>query len=294
MIFTGFIEPHFFAGFSGGPKGALPALAGSESVLTNHGYAMIGDPRATWGITDGNPIWEEMREAAALIEPLFLLNVTLNTEGRITGLFAGDVVAAHRRGCDFVRRSAMVPVDEPFDAVVTTNSGYPLDQNLYQTVKGMQAARGIVRAGGAIIMAAECSDGLPSHGRYAELLAEAGSPDAILEMLRQPGFSAHDQWQVQIQAQIQRHADVYVYSDGLGDDEIRTCPAHPDPRHRVHPDGPRPRAALRAPAGPPHHRPPRLRLTVSRRHFAVLTGLSGTGNSNLLAERLTSAGMPTR
>ena len=161
VIFTGFIEPHFFAGFSGGPKGALPALAGSESVLTNHGYAMIGDPRATWGITDGNPIWEEMREAAALIEPLFLLNVTLNTDGRITGVFAGDVVAAHRRGCDFVRDSAMVAVDEPFDAVVTTNSGYPLDQNLYQTVKGMQAARGIVRSGGAIIMAAECSDGLP-------------------------------------------------------------------------------------------------------------------------------------
>ena len=223
VIFTGFVEPHFFAGFSGGPKGALPALAGSESVLTNHGYAMIGDPRATWGITDGNPIWEEMREAAALIEPLFLLNVTLNAQGRITGVFAGDVVTAHRRGCDFVRESAMVAVEEPFDAVVTTNSGYPLDQNLYQTVKGMQAARGIVRAGGAIIMAAECSDGLPSHGRYAELLAEAGSPDAILEMLRQPGFSAQDQWQVQIQAQIQRHADVYVYSDGLGDDEIRAA-----------------------------------------------------------------------
>ena len=223
VIFTGFIEPHFFAGFSGGPKGALPALAGSESVLTNHGYDMIGDPRATWGITDGNPIWEEMREAAAFIEPLFLLNVTLNAEGRITGVFAGDVVAAHRRGCGFVRRSAMVAVDRPFDAVVTTNSGYPLDQNLYQTVKGMQAARGIVRAGGAIVLAAECADGLPAHGRYAELLAQAGSPDAVLSMLRQPGFCAQDQWQVQIQAQIQRHADVYVYSGGLDDREIRAA-----------------------------------------------------------------------
>ena len=221
VIFTGFIEPHFFAGFSGGPKGALPALAGNESVLTNHGYTMIGDPRATWGITDGNPIWEEMREAAALIDPLFLLNVTLNVEGRITGVFAGDVVAAHQHGCAFVRDSAMVAIEEPFDAVVTTNSGYPLDQNLYQTVKGMQAARGIVRAGGAIVMAAECSDGLPSHGRYAELLANAGSPDAILEMLRQPGFSAQDQWQVQIQAQIQRHSHVYVYSGGLSDGDIR-------------------------------------------------------------------------
>ena len=223
VIFTGFIEPHFFAGFSGGPKGALPALAGSESVLTNHGYSMIGDPRATWGVTDGNPIWEEMREAARLIEPLFLLNVTLNTEGQITGVFAGDVVAAHRQGCGFVRDSAMMAVEKPFDVVVTTNSGYPLDQNLYQTVKGMQAARGIVRAGGAIIMAAECSDGVPSHGRYAELLAKTQSPEAALEMLRQPGFSAQDQWQVQIQAQIQSHAHVYVYSDGLSDDEIRNA-----------------------------------------------------------------------
>ena len=221
VIFTGFIEPHFFAGFSGGPKGALPALAGHESVLTNHGYAMIGDPRATWGVTEGNPIWEEMREAALLIEPLFLLNVTLNAGGEITGVFAGDVLQAHRRGCAFVRAGAMVPVAEPFDAVVTTNSGYPLDQNLYQTVKGMQAAKGIVRPGGAILLAAACEDGLPRHGRYAELLAEAGSPEAILERLRQPGFSEQDQWQVQIQAQIQRHAEVYVYSDGLSDAEIR-------------------------------------------------------------------------
>ncbi len=223
VIFTGFIEPHFFAGFSGGPKGALPALAGHESVLTNHGYAMIGDPRATWGATEGNPIWEEMREAALLIEPLFLLNVTLNAGGEITGVFAGDVLEAHRRGCAFVRGSAMVPVAEPFDAVVTTNSGYPLDQNLYQTVKGMQAAKGIVRPGGAILLAAACEDGLPRHGRYAELLAEAGSPEAILELLRQPGFSEQDQWQVQIQAQIQRHAQVYVYSDGLSDAEIRAA-----------------------------------------------------------------------
>lgn len=223
VIFTGFIEPHFFAGFSGGPKGALPALAGSESVLSNHGYAMIGTPSATWGITDGNPIWEEMREVALKINPLFLLNVSLNVSGHITGVFAGDVVKAHRRGCDFVRSSAMAPVAEPFDVVVTTNSGYPLDQNLYQTVKGMQAAKGIVRSGGAIILAAECAEGLPSHGRYAQLLASAGSPEAVLAMLQQPGFAEQDQWQVQIQAQIQRHADVYVYSDGLSDEEIRAA-----------------------------------------------------------------------
>jgi nickel-dependent lactate racemase len=219
-ILTGFIEPHFFAGFSGGPKGVLPALAGAESVLTNHGYAMIADPKATWGVCEGNPIWEEMREMALKVTPAFLLNVALNVDKQITGVFAGDVVAAHRAGREFVRQNAMVKVDAPYDVVITTNSGYPLDQNLYQTVKGMSAASQIVLPGGAILMAAGCEDGLPDHGLYAELLAEAGAPDAILAMLDQPGFNAQDQWQVQVQANIQKKADVYVYSDGLSDEQI--------------------------------------------------------------------------
>ena len=219
-ILTGFIEPHFFAGFSGGPKAVLPALSGVESVFTNHSRHMIAHPQATWGSTVGNPIWEEMCEVALQTNPTFLLNVTLNADQAITGVFAGDMLAAHAKGCAYVQESAMVGVDEPYDIVITTNSGYPLDQNLYQSVKGMSAASQIVRQGGAIIMAAACEDGLPEHGRYAELLAKAGSPDGFLDMLAQPGFSAQDQWQVQIQAQIQRRADVYVYSDGLTDDQI--------------------------------------------------------------------------
>ncbi len=219
-ILTGFIEPHFFAGFSGGPKGVLPALAGAESVLTNHGYAMIADPRATWGVCEGNPIWEEMREMALKVTPAFLLNVTMNNAKQITGVFAGDLVEAHRAGRDFARENAMVKVAAPYDVVITSNAGYPLDQNLYQTVKGMSAASQIVREGGAIVMAAGCEDGLPDHGLYGQLLAEAGSPDAILRMLAQPGYSAQDQWQVQIQANIQKKAEVYVYSDGLSDSQI--------------------------------------------------------------------------
>jgi nickel-dependent lactate racemase len=219
-ILTGFIEPHFFAGFSGGPKAVLPALSGAESVFTNHGRAMIAYPQATWGVTTGNPIWEEMRAVALQTEPTFLLNVTLNVDQAITGVFAGEMSATHAQGCTFVQESAMVGVDAPYDIVVTTNSGYPLDQNLYQSVKGMSAAAQIVRQGGAILMAAACEDGVPAHGRYAELLAEAGSPQGILDLIAQPGFSAQDQWQVQIQAQIQRRADVYVYSDGLTDELI--------------------------------------------------------------------------
>lgn len=219
-ILTGFIEPHFFAGFSGGPKGVLPSLAGFESVLSNHGREMIAHPLAAWGVLEGNPIWEEMREVALQVPHTFLLNVAMNREKEITGVFAGDLLAAHSAGCKFVRETAMVPVSSPYDIVVGCNSGYPLDQNLYQCVKGMSAASQIVSSGGAIVMAAECADGIPDHGRYAGLLKEAGSPRRVLEMLAQPGFSEHDQWQVQIQAQIQLKADIYVHSGSLDDEQI--------------------------------------------------------------------------
>lgn len=219
-ILTGFIEPHFFAGFSGGPKAILPALAGHESVYTNHGVRMIAHPKATWGVTQGNPIWEEMREVALKTEPTFLLNVTLNSDQQITGIFAGDMLAAHCAGCEFVMDTSMAGVAAPYDIVISTNSGYPLDQNLYQSVKGIRAASQIVKRGGAIIMAAACEDGLPAHGRYADLLRQAGTAANVLEMVSQPGFSVQDQWQVQIQAQIQLDADVYVYSDGLTDEQI--------------------------------------------------------------------------
>jgi lactate racemase len=220
-ILTGFIEPHFFAGFSGGPKAVLPALAGAESVFTNHAVEMISHPKASWGILAGNPIWEEMREVALRTNPTFLLNVALNARREITGVFAGDMLTAHAKGCAFVKMNAMCAVDRPYDIVITTNSGYPLDQNLYQSVKGMSAANQIVKQGGSIIIATACEDGLPAHGQYAALLAEAGSPQAVIEMISQPGFSTHDQWQVQTQALIQGRADVYVYSDGLTDRQIQ-------------------------------------------------------------------------
>jgi nickel-dependent lactate racemase len=219
-ILTGFIEPHFFAGFSGGPKAILPSLAGAESVFTNHGLPMIAHPKAAWGITLGNPIWEEMHEVALRTNPTFLLNVALNSRKEITAVFAGDMLAAHSEGCAFVKEHAMVGVEAPYDVVITTNSGYPLDQNLYQSVKGMSAAAQVVNQGGAIIIATACEDGMPDHGLYADLLAQAGSVQGIIDLISQPSFKAQDQWQVQIQAQIQQKADVYVYSDGLSDAQI--------------------------------------------------------------------------
>ncbi len=226
-ILTGFIEPHFFAGFSGGPKAVLPGIVDAEAILDNHGAAMIADPQATWAVTEGNPIWEEILEVAQATAPTFLLNVTLNRERAITGVFAGDLVAAHRAGTAFVRKHALQAVPTPFDIVITSNSGYPLDLNLYQAVKGMSAAAQIVKPGGDIIIAAECWDGLPAHGEYGRLLHGADSPEALLETVMAPGFRCRDQWEAQIQAQIQHKAHVHVYADGLTDDELRRAMVTP-------------------------------------------------------------------
>ena len=220
-ILTGFIEPHFFAGFSGGGKALMPGMAGQRTVLGNHDAGMIASPAATWGVTCGNPIWEEVMEVARGVDGVFLVNVTLNKRKEITGVFAGDLDAAHAAGCAFAKETAMVPVPAPFDIVVTTNSGYPLDMNLYQAVKGMSAAAQIVKEGGTIVCAAECADGVPEHGLYGQLLRAAESPQALLDRILSPGFLEQDQWQAQIQAQIQLRADVHIYADGLTDGQIR-------------------------------------------------------------------------
>jgi lactate racemase len=226
-ILTGFVEPHFFAGFSGGPKMVAPGLAAIETVLHLHGAPMIGHPDACWGVTVGNPIHDDIREIAALVRPDFTLDVTINKAHEITGVFAGELFAAHRAGCTFVRETAMRPVAEPFEVVVTTNSGYPLDLNLYQTVKGMSAAAQIVRPGGSIVAASECSDGLPDFGDYKDILRMGESAEELLELINRPTFRMHDQWQVQVQAQIQRKARVHLKTDGLTDEQVRA--AHLDP-----------------------------------------------------------------
>jgi nickel-dependent lactate racemase len=222
-ITTGFVEPHFFAGFSGGPKMVAPGLAGLDTVMTLHDARHIGHPKATWGITEGNPIHDDVREIARMVTVHFAVDVTLNREQKITAAFAGDIVAEHRAACAYAKDTAMRQVPSPFDVVVTTNSGYPLDQNLYQAVKGMSAAAKIVKPGGTIIAAAECRDGLPSHGSYGAVLASAANPEALLAMICAPGYSVPDQWQVQVQAQIQTKANVLVKTTGLGPGEIRAA-----------------------------------------------------------------------
>jgi nickel-dependent lactate racemase len=219
-ITTGFVEPHFFAGFSGGPKMIAPGLAGLETVLVLHDAARIGHPNATWGITEGNPVHDDIRAIAAATGCTYSVDVVMNREQQIVQAFGGDLLAMHAAACDRARQLAMVAVDQPFDVVVATNSGYPLDQNLYQAVKGMSAASTVTKPGGRIIAVAECSDGFPDHGSYLEVLRSADSPAALLAQIAARTETVPDQWQVQIQARVQDHARVGVYCAGLSADQL--------------------------------------------------------------------------
>ncbi len=218
---TGFVEPHFFAGFSGGPKMVAPGLAGLETILELHNYSRISNPFATWGIIKDNPIHSDIRKIAEIVKVDFGFDVTLNRSKQITGVFAGNLFSEHKTACAKVKETAMCPIENLFDVVVTSNSGYPLDQNLYQSVKGMSAAAQIVKQGGTIICAAECRDGLPDHGSYADILYSASSTSQILNIIANSRKTIPDQWQAQIQALIQQKAQICLKSYGLTSSQIK-------------------------------------------------------------------------
>ncbi len=212
-IVLGFIEPHFMAGFSGGYKGIFPAVADIASIMRYHDARTIGDPRSTWGLLEGNPTQALIRHNGALVPLDFCINVTLNRDRRITRFFCGEPLAAHEAGCAFSKSTAMAACPRPFPIVVTTNSGYPLDQNLYQTVKGMSAAAQVVAEGGYIAAASRCNDGFPAHGNFKKLLFEHDSPKALLDAICAPGFSMYDQWEAQLLALIRLKARVGLFSE---------------------------------------------------------------------------------
>jgi lactate racemase len=214
-ITTGFVEPHFFAGFSGGPKLVAPGLAALETVLVLHDAKRIGHANATWGVIEGNPVHDDVRAIAEATGVTFAFDVILNRDKQVVEAFGGDLLAMHKAATDRARAIAMRAVPAPFDIVVTTNSGFPLDQNLYQSVKGMSAAFQVVKPGGMIVCAAECRDGFPDHGSYREVLASAASPQALLAEISARTETVPDQWQVQIQAKIQSACDVVVHTEHL-------------------------------------------------------------------------------
>jgi nickel-dependent lactate racemase len=190
-------------------------------VLTLHDASRIGSPQATWGICEGNPVHDDIRAVVAAAGGVsFGFDVTLNRDQEIVGAYAGELFAMHAAAREGARELAMAPVDGLFDVVVTTNSGYPLDQNLYQAVKGISAAATVVKDGGTIICAAECRDGFPDHGSFREVLQSADSPEALLAAIGSRTRTVPDQWQVQVQAKLQTRARVILHTSYLSDADL--------------------------------------------------------------------------
>ena len=213
VVAEGFIEPHFFAGFSGGRKSILPGIASAETVLANHCSEFIADRYATTGNIYNNPINRDMVYGSQKGNLRFILNVALDTDKNIIGAFAGDPGKAHQIGCDFVNQLAQVNgVSAPI--VLTSNGGYPLDQNIYQAVKGMTAAEACVEKGGAIVIAASCMDGHGGEDFY-KWFADAPSPkDVMNKILSIPrDQTLPDQWQAQILARVLERASVILVTN---------------------------------------------------------------------------------
>lgn len=213
LIAEGFIEPHFFAGFSGGRKSVLPGLASKTSVLANHCASFIAHPLARAGILDGNPIHQDMLYAAEKAKLAFILNVVIDADKRVIKAFAGHFDKAHRQGCEFVSQLASVQA-EPADIVITTNGGYPMDQNIYQAVKGMTAAEATCKEGAVIISVSQCIDG---HGGKAffEAFAQSDSVAKInSEIMKRSALDTQpDQWEIQILARILLKHQVIMVTD---------------------------------------------------------------------------------
>ncbi|MBP3736289.1 MAG: nickel-dependent lactate racemase [Lachnospiraceae bacterium] len=224
----GFIEPHFFAGFSGARKSILPGIASRTTVLANHCSEFIADPHARTGILEGNPIHKDMVWAARTAKLAFICNVVINAEKQAIFAVAGDMEEAHRAGCDFL--SSLCKVDaRPADIVITTNGGYPLDQNIYQAVKGMTAAEATVKHGGVIIMMAKSNDGHGGEHFYHQMADEPDIEKTLATFLsRGRNETVPDQWQTQIFIRVLQRASV-IYISEAPDEMVKglhMIPAH--------------------------------------------------------------------
>ncbi len=211
LIAEGFIEPHFFAGFSGGRKSVLPGVAGAETVLANHCSEFIASDNARTGVIENNPIHIDMLYAAQKANLSFILNVVINAEKDIISAFAGDSSKAHEAGCEFILGLSKVE-NVNADIVITSNGGYPLDQNIYQSVKGMTAAEATCKEGGIIIIASACNDGHGGEAFYSNM-ADASCPNEVIKkVLKIPrNETLPDQWEFQILARIlSKHTVILV------------------------------------------------------------------------------------
>ncbi|MDD3157882.1 nickel-dependent lactate racemase [Anaeromusa sp.] len=213
LISEGFIEPHFFAGFSGGRKSVLPGVVSKVTVLANHNSRFIASDKARTGNLEGNPIHIDMLHAAKTAKLQFILNVVIDADKKIIKAFAGDLEKAHAEGTKFAGELANVAA-KPADIAITSNGGYPLDQNIYQAVKGMSAAEATCRKGGVIIICAACNDGHGGEDFY-EWFKKAESAQAVMDeiMAIEPQHTLPDQWEAQILARILIDHTVIMVTD---------------------------------------------------------------------------------
>ncbi len=225
-ILTGFIEPHMWAGFSGGRKSILPGISSVKTLEFMHGPEMVAHPQTRYGALEGNPFHEAglaiMEQAGAD----FIVNVTLDTSKEITGVFAGHPVKAHLAGVEFLSQHCVHSLTEPLDFVVTTNAGAPLDCNLYQTSKGISGVAGAVREGGVILIASECLEGFGSD-EYRAVFEHASTPQDFIGKLMKKEFFLPDQWCAQETYQVMLKNELWVYTKGIDAETLKRFHFHP-------------------------------------------------------------------
>jgi nickel-dependent lactate racemase len=225
-IATGLIEPHLMAGYSGGRKLICPGVAALETVKRWHGPELLEHPRADCGILEGNPVHEQNTEIARMAGCDFIVNVTLDSQRRVTSVVAGDMEQAFLEGVRFVDRVCRATVPYPVDVVITSSAGYPLDTTFYQAIKGLTGCLPIVKQGGTIIMAASLSEGLGSR-EFQSLFQENPSLDVFMERILGRDYFMLDQWQLEELAKVRRKARVKIISDGLPSSVLAKCFVEP-------------------------------------------------------------------
>jgi len=225
-VLTGLIEPHFMAGFSGGAKALLPGIASADSIGAIHGWRMLADVRCRAGNVADNPLQAELAAAARLGGADFLCNVTLSEAREVTGVFCGEVTAAHAAGCEHARRECAACVQAPVDVALTSCAGWPLDTTFYQAAKGVCAPLQIVKPGGTIIVAAGCADGVGGP-EYERLLMETGSPEALRARCAGTDEWVIDQWCAQMTLRGCERGRVLFYTDGIPPEKLARCLVEP-------------------------------------------------------------------
>ncbi len=214
-ILTGLIEPHFMAGFSGGRKAICPGISYMDMFKHFHGPAILESPMSANAVLKGNPFHEESTEIAKMAGVDFIVNVTINKNKQVTGIFCGDLEKAFYAGADFCGKNSIYDIDREADIVITSAGGYPLDCNLYQSVKGMVGAMPAVRDGGMIIIAAKCVEEIGSE-EFVELITGEEDLDSFMKKISDPGFFIIDQWELEMLVKARKKAEIYLYSDCLG------------------------------------------------------------------------------